>query len=213
MALAVKPGQTVVFTGDSITDCGRRGPSAPLGDGYVRMVSEMIMARYPNQRLNIINTGIGGNTVIDLRDRWTDDVIRHGPDWVSVKVGINDLHRWLFHPDVPVPPELFHETYDQILNRIRSETNARITLIDPFYISTDRSSGSIRTTVLKKLPKYLNVVEALAQKYRARHVKTHALFQQQLKHHLPDVFCPEPVHPYASGHMIIAHGWLDAMGW
>jgi hypothetical protein len=34
---ALQDGQTVVFIGDSITDCGRREAQAPYGSGYVRL--------------------------------------------------------------------------------------------------------------------------------------------------------------------------------
>ncbi len=37
--------------------------------------------------------GIGGDVVTRLRDRWSDDTLRNKPDWLSVKIGINDLHR------------------------------------------------------------------------------------------------------------------------
>jgi len=90
-----KDGQTVVFIGDSITDCGRRGPDAPYGNGYVKLAVDLITAKYPERRITFLNEGIGGNTVEDLRNRWHDDVLRHRPDWVSVMVGINDLHRVL----------------------------------------------------------------------------------------------------------------------
>ena len=32
----VQDGETMLFIGDSITDCGRRAAEAPLGNGYVR---------------------------------------------------------------------------------------------------------------------------------------------------------------------------------
>ncbi len=83
MPFAIQPGQTVLFTGDSITDCGRRGDDRPLGAGYVRMAVDLINARYPDNGCRFINTGIGGNIVRDLFDRWTDDCIRHQPDWLS----------------------------------------------------------------------------------------------------------------------------------
>lgn len=44
---AFKDGQTVVFVGDSITDCGRRGSDAPYGNGYVK--------RYPERRITFLN--------------------------------------------------------------------------------------------------------------------------------------------------------------
>lgn len=214
MPFAIKPGQTLLFTGDSITDCGRRGANAPMGSGYASMVSDLITAKYPAHRLNVINTGIGGNTVRDLSNRWTDDVIRHQPDWLSIKIGINDLHRWLRNvPDTVVTPDEFADLYDKILARVKKETKANVILVDPFYISTDKSVDSFRSLVLKNLPLYIKTVEKMARKYKTRRVKTHEVYQQQLKYHLPDKFCPEPVHPNPTGHLVIAQAWLKEMGW
>ncbi len=214
MTFAVKPRQNVLFIGDSITDCNRRGGNAPLGDGYVRLVSELICARYPAHGVNVINHGIGGNTVRDLDDRWTDDVIRFQPDWLTVKIGINDLHCWL-RGDAQrgVSPEQYAEVYDRILSRAAKETRAKLVLIDPFYISTDTGTGTWRARVLELLPKYLRVVDRLARKHKARQVKTHDLFRTLLKRYPADRFCPEPVHPNGAGHMVIAHGWLKSVGW
>ena len=214
MPFAIKPGQKVLFTGDSITDCGRRGPSAPLGDGYVRMVNDLISAKYPAHNLTIINTGISGNTVRDLFNRWTDDVIRHQPDWLSIKIGINDIHRWLRQvPDQAVNPEEFADLYEKILARVKKETKAQIVLVDPFYMSTDMSPDSWRRLVLTDLPKYQKTVSNMVRKYKTRHVKLHDMFKTQLKYTLPDRWCGEPVHPNPSGHLIMAHEWLKVMGW
>jgi hypothetical protein len=60
---------------------------------------------------------------------------------------------------------------------------------------------------------YLEVVEKLAKEFDALHVYTHEKFQQQLCHRPASHFCPEPVHPYPSGHMIIALSLLEVLGW
>ena len=205
-------GQTVVFAGDSITDCGRRAEAAPLGSGYVRQTTELITARYPQRKLNYFNEGIGGNTVIDLQARWHDDVLRHQPDWVTVKIGINDLARFLAQTETQVSVEKFEEGYRDILNRTKN-AGARLVLIDPFYISTDEQSGHYRSKILELLPRYIAVVDKMAQEFDALHVQTHELFKRQLEYRPADYFCPEPVHPYASGHHVIALGLLDAIGW
>ena len=93
--LCVESGQTILFIGDSITDCGRRGDAAPLGNGYVRFFSELVMAYYPERDIRYINTGIGGNRITNLKARWEEDALAHKPDWLSVKIGINDLHSFL----------------------------------------------------------------------------------------------------------------------
>lgn len=210
MSIAIGPAQKVLFVGDSITDCGRRGEHAPLGQGYVRCVDGLVAARYPAHGLTVLNEGIGGNTIRDLAGRWSDDVIRHHPDWLSVKIGINDLTGYRRNnPQRNVSPGEFAELYDCILDRAKRETDAGFILADPFYISTDRSPGS----VLDLLPQYIATVEKMAGKYNARRVRTHEMFQEQLKCHAPDRFCPEPIHPNLSGHLLIAYAWLQAVDW
>jgi len=212
MALKVRNGQTLLFIGDSITDCGRRGPERPLGNGYVKLFGDLLTLREPAKRITIVNTGIGGNRVTNLRDRWTDDCLRHRPDWLSIKIGINDLHSLLRAAPDAVSPEAFEEAYDDILSRTRAALpQCRILLIDPFYISVERSPSSFRRQVLDLMPRYLAVVHKMNRRYRTRLVKTHEVFQNLLKHHGADTFCPEPVHPYASGHLVIAEAVYAAL--
>ncbi len=203
--MKIKSGQKILFIGDSITDCGRRGADAPLGSGYVKLFADMLTIRHPRRAITVINKGIGGDVVTGLRDRWNDDVIRNGPDWLSIKIGINDLGRTLRQSPEPVPPQLYHEAYEDVIQRSRDALpNCKLLLIDPFYISSDRASSSFWAAVLKLLPEYLRIVEELSKNYGTLHVKTHALFQRLLRTHEPDTFCPEPVHPNLTGHMVIA---------
>jgi len=209
--LCVKDGQTLLFIGDSITDCGRRGASAPFGDGYVSLFIDQITAHFPRRGITYINKGIGGHKVTDLRERWRDDVIRHKPDWLSVKIGINDLHSFLRKADNAVSPERFREVYDAILAEARRETRAKFVLIDPFYISLDRSGQTFRSQVMEIIPQYIKVVHDMSRKYGARLVKTHEVFQNHLKYRGSEAFCPEPVHPNRTGHLIIATELFRAM--
>ena len=95
-ALLFRPNQKVVFIGDSITDCGRRGePNAPYGAGYMAMVRNFLIARYPGLNLAFENRGISGNTIRDLKARWEEDVIAEQPGVLSVMIGINDVWRIL----------------------------------------------------------------------------------------------------------------------
>lgn len=213
MALAVKPRQTVLFIGDSITDAHRATQSPPLGNGYVRIAYELFDARYPAHQIRFLNHGIGGHTICNLRDRWDADVLAHKPNWVSVKVGINDLWRWLARGDQSVSPEEFFKQYDQLITRTKKEIAAQIILVDPFFISTDFGADTDRGRVLKVLPMYLDMVESLAKKHKVRHVRTQQAFKKVLEYTAADALCPEPVHPYLSGHTVIAYRWLESIGW
>ena len=212
MPLKLRSGDTILFIGDSITDCGRMNAERPLGSGYVKMFRDLLAMREPAKKVAIVNKGIGGHTVVDLRNRWTDDVLREKPDWLSIKIGINDLHRTLANTPQAVPPKLFAQAYDEVLARTRKALpKCRILLIDPFYISTDRAPGSARAQVLDLLPKYIATVHRMSRKYRTRLVQTHAIYQRLLKFHAPDLFCPEPVHPNLTGHLVIAEAVYEAL--
>ena len=208
----IQDGQTVVYAGDSITDAGRRTESRPLGAGYVMLATELIRARYPERNITFHNAGIGGNTVQNLRDRWEDDVLYYKPDWITVKIGINDLHRVLYNPSESVPPDVFEADYRDILTRSKN-SGAKLLLIDPFYLSIDTHEGSERKRVLDFLPEYINIVQKLAAEFGALHVPTQDLFLRQLQNRPADELCPEPVHPYTNGHLVIAHGLLSALKW
>ena len=210
--MKIKSGQTILFIGDSITDCGRRAADRPLGNGYVKMFSDMLIIRQPKRAITIINKGIGSDVVTGLRDRWQDDVLRHKPDWLSIKIGINDLYRTLRDNPEPVPPALYLEAYEDIIARAKSALpKCKLLLIDPFYISREQSSTSFRSDVLKLLPEYLRIVHELSRKHRTLSVKTHEIFQRLLKTHEPDTFCPEPVHPNLTGHLAIAEAVYAAL--
>jgi lysophospholipase L1-like esterase len=208
----VKDGETFLFTGDSITDCGRRVENAPYGNGYVKAAIDLVMARYPERTIAFLNQGVSGNTVEDLFNRWHDDILVHRPSWISIKIGINDLHRHLADPSI-LSPKQFADIYRRILALTREKTHARLILVSPFFISTDTNPRSYRGQVLQLLPDYIAVVRTMAAEFGALFVPTQDLFVEQLRHRPADTFAPEPVHPSLSGHMVIAHGLLEVLNW
>lgn len=214
MPTVLQTNQTMLFIGDSITDCGRRDPQhRPLGCGYVRMFVDMVTIREPQKHIAFINRGIGGQTLEDLRSRWYDDVIWHAPDWLSIKIGINDINQHLVNPDRPLrSPAEYRAMYQQVLDRtLDALPNVKLLLIEPFYMSRDTTEDAYRAKVLAKLQEYRAVVHEMAEKYSTRLVRLHDIFQQQLDHRHPDAFGDEPVHPNATGHLLIAESVYDAM--
>ena len=205
----VQDGEKMLFTGDSITDCGRRDRAVPLGDGYVSIFAELATARYPERRIEWVNTGIGGNRTSHLTERWQPDVIDHRPDRLSIKIGINDLHSVLrFDPDA-VPPDNYRRNLDEILTSTRRALGEiPILLITPFYISTDMEH-ELEGTVLRMIPRYIGVLEEMSAKYDTLILNLHDVFQEHLIYRPPSTFCPEPVHPNHTGHVVIANVLME----
>ena len=67
---------TVLFQGDSITDCGRANCGGAgfdprgLGPGYPGMIAARLGCDRPDVEWNFINRGISGNRIVDLYARW-----------------------------------------------------------------------------------------------------------------------------------------------
>ena len=200
--------QKIVFIGDSITDCGRRGEDGPYGNGYVSMVRSFLIARYPELRLTFVNKGVGGDTVRHLAARWEQDVIREQPDWLSVKIGINDVWRAFgnnVHEAVPLAE--YRATLHRLLQRTREATGARLILMEPYMIEPDRSEPMRR-----EMDRFGSVVGELAVEFDAPLVRTQAAFDAALATTTPEAWAGDQIHPNAPGHAVIALVFLRTIG-
>lgn len=207
MATKITDGAKIIFIGDSITDCGRRDPAyAPLGRGYVKLFSDIMIVKHPELTLDIINRGIGGDSIDNLLTRWHDDVMTQNPDFLSVKIGINDLHKHMNNKDFAfLTIDEFKRIYARLLElTVEKFPDCKLLLISPFYISRDSIEGSLRKKVLDILPEYINAVKELSQQFNTDFIDLHELFQKQLEYKHPDTYCQEPVHPNPVGHLLMA---------
>ncbi len=62
-----------------------------MGDGYVHLINAYTTALLPQMELMIVTRGVSGDTVVDLKKRWKDDVLAFHPDWVTIMIGVNDV--------------------------------------------------------------------------------------------------------------------------
>lgn len=202
------------MTGDSITDAGRQREGTPpsqfeaLGRGYVIYTAALLGSAYPQLNIEVINRGLGGNTVLDLQNRWEKDALAIKPHWMSVMVGINDLYRRYSEPDKPqlhISPELFEKTYRKILESIRPTLKGLI-LLTPFYVEENRQDPKRVDTI-----HFGEVVRKLAGTYDGILVDTQALFDRACKQMTLDKLSPDQVHPTPAGHMLLARAVLEAV--
>ena len=202
------PNQKIVLIGDSITDCNRRGADAPYGSGYVSMVRNFLLARHPELHLRFVNRGIGGNTTRDLAARWRADVLGERPDWLSVKIGINDVWRAFgnnAHEAVPLAE--FRATLHSLLAEARAATGARLILLEPYMIEPDRAHP-----MRAQMDRYGAAVGELAEEHEAVLVRTQAAFDAVLEHSRPSDWADDQIHPGGPGHAVIAQAFLRAIG-
>ncbi len=209
--MMLSANQTILFTGDSITDCGRARPIGTmpngLGDGYVSLVHALLHAVYPEQRLVVLNSGVSGNRVTDLEDRWPEDIMAHAPDWLSVMIGINDVWRQFDQGHLKqIDRKRYEATYERILEKARP-TLKGLVLMTPFYIEINPDDP-----MRAMMDQYGGIVRRLASRFDAVFVDTQAAFNAYLEHQPTQSLCGDRVHPNRIGHMILAHAFLAAIG-
>lgn len=209
MPLALESGQTFLFIGDSITDCGRRNCPEEIGGGYVRLVRDYLRAKDPAHAPQIVNRGISGNKITDLVARWKDDVIAIAPDVLSIMIGINDVWHGFHNPSNGVAIEKYVELYHVILRQVQGALpKTKVVLCQPTVI--DPPAPATGNQVLQP---YVRATGELRREFGAvAMVNTHGAFVNAIKAR-PDIqWTTDGVHPTSTGHMLIARTWLSDTG-
>ena len=192
--MLLDPRRTVVFAGDSVTDCGRRTDPHGLGDGYVRNLYDDLGPRRPR----IVNAGISGNRAADLAGRWSADVLAHEPAVVSILIGINDTWR-RYDEDDPTTAESFETSCRAMLDPL----TCPVVLIEPFLLPVKAGQEEWREDLDPKL----EVVRKLAVEYGAILVPADAELNRQASTAGAATLAGDGVHPSAAGHRAIADLW------
>ncbi|MDR1599555.1 MAG: SGNH/GDSL hydrolase family protein [Oscillospiraceae bacterium] len=199
-----RPNDTILFQGDSVTDCGRsRQNDDYLGSGYPAMIKAQLDADYPEFSLRVVNRGVSGDRVKDLAARWDADCVAVNPDVLSILIGINDTWR-RYDSNDPTSAESFAKTYHSILTRAKAETKVRdIILMDPFVLPIPEDRRGWRVD----LDPRVNVVRDLAREFNAVYVPLDALFAKASIKLGCAALAADGVHPTPLGHAFIAKQW------
>ena len=197
--------KTVMFTGDSITDCDR---ARPIGDGFGKMGSSYVSrifidtwADYPEHNIHYLNSAISGNTTKMLLDRYDTDILAYNPDYVFIMIGVNDAWR---HFDgsrftqTLISPKQSGENVEKMINKT-VEAGATPVIISPYFLDTNREDP------MRKMVDEINVeYKALAEKYNIGYIDVQTVFDEYLQHTSSYILSGDRVHPKAVGISIIA---------
>jgi acyl-CoA thioesterase I len=209
--LDLQPNHKVLFIGDSITDADRNLRAyKPFGFGYVNFVANTLLAKYPTYNLNIINTGISGNTITDLKNRWQKDCLDHNPDILSILIGVNDVWRqFAGEEELPyaVPLDEYEATYRQLLTMVTQKCNSRLVICEPFMFCDD-----FNNPMFIELHRYIEAVHHIADDFGAVLVPLQKAIDERIREVPPQDWSLDMVHPEIWAHAWIAQQWLLSAG-
>ena len=211
--MRIEANSKLLMIGDSITDVGRAKPvgegrNDALGAGYAGLVDSHLKSRYPEKRIRVVNMGLSGNTVRDLKARWQSDVFDLKPDWLSIMIGINDVWRQFDSPlqtEWGVPLDEYEETLAKLVEQTKPLVKGLI-LATPYFIEPNKDDA-----MRASMDQYGKVVRELARKNGTLFVDTQAAFDEVLKHMHPMALAWDRVHPNQIGHMLLAKAFLKAI--
>lgn len=208
--MQLRAEQRILFIGDSITDSGRDYDNEyDLGQGFAHIAGSMILGKYPELNLQVLNRGVNGNRLSDLASRWQRDCLDLKPDSVTLLIGVNDIWhnrtagRQLTESDLAE----FNDTYRKLLSALRDRNpQVQLVLLQPFIlpVSTDRLKWRHELKQINKL------IEAIAIEFEADYTRLDDRFM-----HLTKVIPPQNltgddgIHPTRVGHGVIANMWLE----
>lgn len=172
---------TLVCLGDSITQ---------NTEGYVRIVGNMLTAGYPERNIKVVNAGIGGHKAPDMLARLQSDVIAHGPQCVTINVGVNDVwhgfHDFENNCDIPggggpngVPIDVYEQTLARIVDTLRETTDAEIVLLTPTVIGEDVDNEDNRQNEL--IGQYADAMKRVSYLRHTRLAHTHHDFVRAIR--------------------------------
>lgn len=206
--MLINSDDRILFTGDSITDCGRvRENPDHLGFGYTSLAAAHLQARLASPELKIFNRGISGDRVAALLARFDADLLALKPTIVSILIGINDTWR-RFDSNDPTSAESFERDYRSLLQKITMNLKARIVLLEPFLLHAPADRYAWREDLNPKI----DVVRKLAIEFGTELLPLDGLFAQAATLAPATYWAADGVHPTPAGHALIAETWLENAG-
>lgn len=207
--ILIQKNDNILFIGDSITDVGRnRSDGLDLGEGFPKLIAAQLLHKYPDYGLTILNRGISGDTVIDLKNRWRKDCLELNPDLVTVLVGINDVGHVINEQKVPTDKELeeFEKNYHFLLESLMQKAEAKIVLVEPFVLPYPKDRLDWR----QQLDPRIQIIRHLADDYDALLIPLDGILNAEgIANGYPMYTGDDGVHPTLEGHTVIADAWFS----
>lgn len=211
----LKPGATVLFQGDSITDAGRnRDEKAPnhsgaLGRGYAFLAAADMLHRHAPLKLNTYNKGISGHKVYQLADRWEEDCLRIKPDVLSILIGVNDYwHKRNGNYDGTVA--VYRNDYMALIERTKKALpDVSLILCEPFAIA---GTKAVDDSWFPEFKGYQAAAREVADRFGAVFIPFQSVFDAAQENAPGGYWAPDGVHPSIAGAQLMAAAWLKALG-
>ncbi len=176
---------TIVAFGDSIT------AGYAVRRGFPSFWKEMLQKKYPDAKIEMINSGVSGDTTMDGLARLDWSVLSYEPDLVTINFGINDC---VLRLDLAE----FEMNLVEMIRRIRSGPGSEMLLL---------SSQPLETPPYDQLIlDYYQAIERVAREMDVGFVDVYWAWMERVRQGTPlgSLILSGLDHPNEAGYRIIA---------
>lgn len=180
---------TIVAFGDSIT------AGYAVRRGFPSFWKEMLLRKYPDSKIEMINSGVSGDTTMDGLARLDWSVLSYEPDLVTINFGINDCVLGLGLDE-------FEVNFVEMVRRIRSGPDSEVLLL---------SSQPLETPPYDRLVlDYYQTIERVARQMDVGFVDVYGAWMARVSQgtSLVSLILPGLDHPNEAGYRIIAEALM-----
>ncbi|PCI01586.1 MAG: hypothetical protein COB81_06970 [Flavobacteriaceae bacterium] len=210
----------IVCFGDSTTDATFIPKDAKHQVNYkhLKVFSQILgdeLASLLDKKLEVINSGISGDTTEDAKHRFQSDVLDHNPDIVFIQFGANDqsIRQDLGKSTANVSLDSFRENLLYFITELK-KTGCKIILMTPgimlwtdaFKLNYFRAPYRLQEPMglNGNLKNYIPIICKLAL---LENIELINIFNKQIAHsqaHNMFDLLPDGIHPNSKGHEFIA---------
>lgn len=196
--------KTLLFLGDSITDCNHCFEPKNLGFGYVRMIHEALNSQ--NTQYQIINKGNDGFTVPSVCRLYKNTCTAFSPDLITLLVGINDL-AVIQNTGITETVGLadFRLRYQALIDQIRNTFHGPVVLMEPFIFPHPAEYSSWEPTLLEMN----GIIRNLAVQNDLFFLPLMEMLKQNASLVGISSITTDGIHLTSRGHQLIADQWLQ----
>lgn len=230
-----KKKETIVFSGDSITD-GGRGRSMDLnhhmGHGYQYILAAKLSRDNLEWQPRFINKGYSGAKVGEIYNTWYKDVIHYNPTMISILIGINDASSGNSNLSEYVAAR-YERNYDMLLHDTASLLpDTKLVICEPFFIPAKHPQEFVKYSphvfcerdfevaekteeeiqyIVTQTQKLQKIARGLAKEYGCTFVPLQDVFEKALRHVETEYLLWDGVHPTVAGHALLAERWYECV--
>ncbi|MBT1685582.1 SGNH/GDSL hydrolase family protein [Dawidia soli] len=205
-------GSRVAFVGNSITEAGY----------YESYVWLYYMTRFPGERIEVMNVGIGGNTVKDIAARFDEDVVKRNPSTIVLTFGMNDSGYFEYNGAEPAKEAdkkvaASRESFLPLVEKLKALPAQKVMMSSPPYDETMKNKDNYFPGKSKAMERIIAFQKEAASANQWPFVDLYYPMQQinlEGQKSTPEftIIGKDRIHPGNGGHLVMAYLFLKAQG-